>query len=161
MTELRRAIDLPAPPAVVWDRLWDIAALARCIPGCDGVEPVEEGRRYRATVRDRVGPFRIAVPLDVAVEATPPSRLAVTAAGRDATLGSPVKVALTVSVEPRDGGTRLEMTGRVDVAGKLASLGQGVIARRTSDALDQFAANLAGLFRTLETGGPPAGRPSS
>ena len=32
--------------------------------------------------------------------------------------------------------------------GKLAALGQGVIQRRIKDVLDQFAANLAALFRS-------------
>lgn len=151
MTELRRVIELPAAPAVVWERLWDIAALASCIPGCDGVEPVEERKRYRATIRDRVGPFRIAIPLDVAVEAAAPDQLSVTASGRDATLGSPVKVGLKVSLEARpDGGSRLLVDGRADIGGKLAALGQGVIQRKTKDVLDQFAANLETLFRSTD-----------
>jgi hypothetical protein len=149
LTELRRVIDLPASPALVWERLWDIAALARCIPGCDGVEPVEDRRRYRTTIRDRVGPFRIAIPMDVTVDDTVPNRLSVTASGRDAALGSPVKVGLTVTLEGRsDGGSRLHVDGRADIAGKLAALGQGVIQRKTKDALDQFATNLEAMFRT-------------
>jgi len=148
LTELRRVIELPAAPAVVWERLWDIPALARCIPGCDGVEPVEERKRYRTTIRDRVGPFRIAIPLDVTIDDTAPDRLSLSAIGRDASLGSPVKVGLTVTLERRpDGGSRLRMDGQADIAGKLAALGQGVIQRKTRDVLDQFAINLEALFR--------------
>jgi carbon monoxide dehydrogenase subunit G len=147
VTELRRVIELRAAPAVVWARLWDISALASCIPGCDGVEPVEERKRYRATIRDRVGPFRIAIPLDVTVEATTPNHLSVIATGRDATLGSPVKVGLTVTLEPRpDGGSCLRVNGQADSGGKLAALGQSVIQRKTRDVLDQFATNLEALF---------------
>jgi carbon monoxide dehydrogenase subunit G len=147
VTELKRVIELPAPPAIVWERLWDISALARCIPGCDGVEAVEERKRYRATIRDRVGPFRIAIPLDVRVDDTALDRLSVTATGRDATLGSPVKVGLTVILEGRaEGGSRLRVDGQADIAGKLAALGQGVIQRKTRDVLDQFATNLEALF---------------
>jgi carbon monoxide dehydrogenase subunit G len=152
LTELRRVIELPAAPALVWERLWDIPALARCIPGCDGVEPVEERKRYRTTIRDRVGPFRIAIPLDVTVDDTKPDRLSLSATGRDASLGSPVKVGLvglTVTLEELpQGGSRLRMDGHADIAGKLAALGQGVIQRKTKDVLDQFAINLEALFRT-------------
>jgi uncharacterized protein len=148
VTELRRVIELPASPAVVRERLWDIAALARCIPGCDGIESVEERKRYRTTIRDRVGPFRIAIPLDVTVDDTAPDRLSVNATGRDAALGSPVKVALTVTLEGQpEGGSRLRMDGQAEIAGKLAALGQGVIQRKTKDVLDQFATNLEALFR--------------
>jgi uncharacterized protein len=145
--ELRRVIDLAAEPAAVWERLWDVPALAACIPGCDAVETVEAQRRYRATIRDKVGPFRIAIPLEVAVETTPPTRLAVTASGRDSVLGSPVKLTLVASVEPAgNGGTRLALEGQGEVGGKLAALGQGVIDRKTRDILDRFAANLTAWF---------------
>jgi carbon monoxide dehydrogenase subunit G len=147
LIELRRVIDLAAAPDVVWRRLWDVPALARCIPGCEGVETVEAQRRYRATIRDRVGPFRIAIPLDVQVDATPPTRLSVKAAGRDSVLGSPVTVALAVTLTPAGaGGSRLAVEGQADVGGKLAALGQGVIDRKTREILDRFAGNLAGLF---------------
>ena len=156
MSELHRVIDLPSPPGMVWERLWDVPALARCIPGCGDVEAVDDRRHYRATIRERVGPFRIAVPLDILVAASPPERLAVSASGRDATLGSPVKVALTVALSGNGtGGTSLALDGQIHVAGKLATLGQGVVERRTRDALDQFAANLAELFRSPD-GAPPA-----
>ncbi len=147
LTELRRVIDLSAPPPAVWERLWDIHALAGCIPGCGDVEALEERRRYRATIRDRVGPFRIAIPLEILVEASPPERLVVAASGRDSTLGSPVKVGLTVTLARLEaGGTRLGLDGQAQIGGKLATLGQSVIQRRTRDVLDQFAANLAALF---------------
>jgi hypothetical protein len=147
MIVLRRVIALPAPPEAVWRRLWDVEALAGCVPGCERVETIEAQRRYRATIRDRVGPFRVTIPLEVEVEPAPPARLTITASGRDATLGSPVRLALVTTVEPADGGgTRLTLDGEGDVGGKLAALGQGVIDRRTRDVLDRFATNLAGLF---------------
>ena len=147
MIDLRRRIDLAVPPRAVWERLWDIDALARCIPGCGDVESIEEHRHYRATIRERVGPFRIAIPLEIRVEAIPPERLTVAASGRDTALGSPVKIGLAVTLVGDDaGGTRLEVDGQAQIAGKLATLGQSVIQRKTRDALDQFAANLEALF---------------
>ena len=133
----------------MWERLWDIPALAGCIPGCGDVETIEERRRYRATIRDKVGPFRIAIPLEILVEASSPERLVVSASGRDSTLGSPVKVALAVTLAGDAAGeTHLALDGQAQIGGKLATLGQGVIQRRTKDVLDQFAANLAALFRS-------------
>ena len=147
LIELRRVIELGVEPAVVWDRLWDVPVLAACIPGCDAVETVEAQRRYRATIRDKVGPFRIAIPLEVAVDPTPPTRLALTATGRDAVLGSPITLSLVATVAAgAPGGTRLALEGRGEVGGKLAALGQGVIERKTRDILDRFATNLTALF---------------
>ena len=169
MIELRRLLDLSAPPATVWETLWDVPALAHCIPGCGDVTAIEERKRYRATVRDRVGPFTITIPLDVTVtasdhtprtradgvhrvearnDAAPASTLTVRAAGRDSALGSPVTVALTVTLEPSDGGTALAIDGRAEVGGKLATLGQGVVQRKTRDILDRFATNLTALLQS-------------
>jgi carbon monoxide dehydrogenase subunit G len=146
MIPLRSVIELAAAPGVVWRRLWDVPRLAACIPGCGAVETVETERRYRATIRDRLGPFRIAIPLDVRVDAAPPTRLALAASGRDAMLGSPVAVQITVTLDPAGDGTRLTLVGHADVGGKLAALGQGVIERKTRETLDGFATNLAALF---------------
>jgi carbon monoxide dehydrogenase subunit G len=148
MIGLQRVVELAAGPSEVWRTLWDVPALARCIPGCGDVETAEAARRYRATVRDRVGPFTIAIPLEIVVDsALPLARLAVTASGRDSTLGSPVTVRLTASLEPTTaGGTRLAIEGTASVGGKLAALGQAVIQRRTRDILDQFANNLTALL---------------
>jgi uncharacterized protein len=146
--DLARVIELTAAPQDVWDTLWDIPRLARCIPGCDDVQEVEPGRRYRATVRERVGPFKVAIPLDIRIEASEaPTRLAVTASGRDSMLASPVKVSMSVALAPGGGGTSLALMGKAEVGGKLAALGQGVIQRKTRDVLDQFATNLGALLR--------------
>lgn len=148
MIDLARVMELPAPPAKVWETLWDIPALARCIPGCEDVREIEPGRRYRATVRERVGPFSVTIPLEVVVEAAvDPQRLSVTATGRDSAVGSPVKVTLTAVLDGVEGRTRLTLDGRADVGGKLAALGQGVIQRRARDILDTFAKNLDRLLR--------------
>ncbi len=152
MIDLRRDIDLPAPAGDVWAALWDVPALARCIPGCGDVETIEEGRRYRATIRDKVGPFRIGVLLEVSVDPSPPTTLAVSATGRDSVLGSPVSVDLMVTLDARGAGTRLSIAGRGDVGGKLATLGQAVIQRKSKNVLDQFALNLEQRLRAGSDG---------
>ena len=147
MIELRRDIRLAVTPGEAWQTLWDISALAACIPGCEDVQEIEARRRYRATLRDRVGPFKVTIPLDVVVDSIiDGSRLSVTASGRDSILGSPVKVQLTVSLEPAEGGARLALHGAGEVGGKLAALGQAVTQRKTRDTLDRFATNLQRLL---------------
>ncbi len=143
MIALERTIELPVTPDVAWRTLWDVPALAACIPGCESVEEIVPRQRYRAIVRDRVGPFKVTIPLDVTVrEIVEPERLTVAASGRDSTLGSPVKVEVTVTLEPTGQGTRLSLRGAGDVGGKLAALGQAVTQRKTRDTLDGFVTNL-------------------
>lgn len=147
MIELQRTIDLGVSPEAAWQTLWDIRALAGCLPGCEDVQEIEPRRRYRATVRDRLGPFRVTIPLEVVVGAVVEgTSLAVTASGRDSALGSPVKVELAVALERAEGGARLSLRGAAEVGGKLAALGQAVTQRKTRDTLDRFATNLQRLF---------------
>ena len=143
MIDLARTIDLPVPPAEAWTALWDVPAVARCLPGFHEVQELEPQRRYRATVKDKVGPFSVAVTLDVTVEASEAEhRLRVSAAGRDSVLGSPVRLSMTAALRPAAGGCQLVLDGHAEVGGKLAALGQAVIHRKTRDVLDTFARNL-------------------
>jgi carbon monoxide dehydrogenase subunit G len=143
MITINRDIDVRVPPATVWATLWDVAAVARCLPGCGEIVELEPRRHYRATIRDRVGPFTVTVPLEVTVhDVVDGQRLSLQASGRDATLGSPVRMSLAVSVAPADGGARLTLDGAGEIGGKLAALGQAVTRRKARETLDRFAANL-------------------
>jgi len=147
--DFARAVDLPIAVADAWRALWDVRGVARCLPGCQDVEEVEPQRRYRATVKDRVGPFSVAVLLDVAVESSEADRrLRIDATGRDSVLGSPVRMSLTARLTPEPaGGSRLTLDGRAEVGGKLAALGQAVIHRKTRDVLDAFARQLGEMLQ--------------
>ncbi|MGH8697364.1 MAG: CoxG family protein [Burkholderiales bacterium] len=148
MIEIARTIDLPMTPDDAWAALWDVPRVARCLPGCQEVTEVEPRRRYRASVKDRVGPFTVTIPLDVTVEPSDAERLlGVHATGRDSILGSPVRMSLTARLTPGEGGgSRLTLDGQAEVGGKLAALGQAVIHRKTRDILDAFARQLGELL---------------
>ncbi|MBI1735173.1 MAG: hypothetical protein HYR51_08370 [Candidatus Rokubacteria bacterium] len=147
MIALNRVIDLPVSREKTWALLWDVPALAGCLPGCEDVGEIEPRRRYRATIRDRVGPFRVSIPLDVAVESVVDGeRLTLAASGRDSALGSPVKIRLAVALADADGGVRLTLDGEGEFGGKLAALGQAVATRKARETLDRFAENLTRLL---------------
>lgn len=150
MIDLARTIDLPLAPDAAWAALWDVPEVARCLPGCQAVEEVEPRRRYRATMKDRVGPFSVTIPVDVTVEPSDTEhRMSVNASGRDSILGSPVKMMLTASLTPgTNGGSRLTLDGHAEVGGKLAALGQAVIHRKTRDVLDVFARQLGEMLKS-------------
>jgi uncharacterized protein len=146
--DIARTIDLPVTPAEAWTALWDVPAVARCLPGCEDVQEIEPQHRYRATVRDKVGPFSVVITLDVTVNPSEAEHLLrVTATGRDSILGSPVRMSMTACLTPgAAGGSHLVLDGRAEVGGKLAALGQAVIHRKTRDVLDTFARNLGTML---------------
>ena len=154
MIDFARVIAVPLAPSEVWSALWDVPKLERCIPGCQDAQEVEPRRRYRTTVRERVGPYAVEIPFEVVVDELETGvRLAVKASGRDPVLSSLVKVSMIVGLAGQDAGTSLTLQGKLEVGGKLAALGQGVLQRKTHDILGEFAANLE---RLLKGQGEPA-----
>src|SRR4051812_21085189 len=61
-------VSIPAPVAEVWDFVWQTEQLAACVPGCTGVETLEPGKRYRATMSDHIGPYKIEAEMEIVVE---------------------------------------------------------------------------------------------
>ena len=136
-----RHITLDVPRQAVWDFLWDMARLTPCIPGCTGVEVITPYQRYQATVQDRVGPFKVRVPLTIEVlAATAPERLVARASGKDSTVQSLVKVEVDLTLrETVPTSTLLQLSANVTVFGKLGTLGHSIIVRRGEAIMDQFA----------------------
>jgi carbon monoxide dehydrogenase subunit G len=148
MIDLARVIELPVATSEVWSALWDVQQMARCIPSCQDAEEVEARQRYRATIRDRVGPYQVEIPIDVSVdELDAGTRLAVKASGRDTVLSSHVKVSMIIALAPNGAGTSLTLHGKAEVGGKVAALGRSVVQRKTHDVLSEFAVNLDRLFK--------------
>jgi carbon monoxide dehydrogenase subunit G len=149
-----REIPIAAPSPVVWAFLWDVPRLAACIPGARDVRTVEDGKRYAAVVAERVGPFKLQVPLDIEVlDVDPPRRLRARAGGRDPAVDGLVKVELEVTLQPVDGGTALTLAADVAVLGKLGTLGHSVIVRRATEIVDRFG---VAVRAALEADATPA-----
>jgi carbon monoxide dehydrogenase subunit G len=133
------AVDVPRQ--VVWDFLWDTARLTSCIPGCERVEALVPYQRYRATVRDRVGPFKVQVPLEINVlAALAPERLAARAQGKDTAVQSLVTVEVDLTLLATTSTTTLlQFSADVAVLGTLGTLGHSIIVRRGNAIIDQLA----------------------
>ena len=136
-----KQVTVDVPRQAVWDFLWDMARLTPCIPGCTGVEAITPYQRYQATVQDRVGPFKVRVPLEIEVlVATAPERLVARASGKDSTVQSLVKVEVDLTLrETVPTSTVLQLSADVTVFGKLGTLGHSIIVRRGEAIIDQFA----------------------
>lgn len=137
-------ITVDTPRQVVWDFLWDVPRLVACVPGCDGVEEIEPQKRYQTTVNEKVGPFRVTVPLTIeVVENTAPERIVAHASGKDTMVQSHVKVDLDVTlIEVEAQITELQMGAEVAVLGKLGTLGHSVIVRKGNEIVSQFVSAL-------------------
>ena len=138
---IEKAVVVAGRPEQLWDLLWDVERIAGCIRGTSDVRTVEPERRYTATVTQKVGPFGVSFPLAIEVtERQPPSSLTVEASGRDPKLGSRLKATMHIALAAADDErTRLSIDTTIALQGRLASLGQGIIARKADEELAWFS----------------------
>jgi uncharacterized protein len=141
--KIEKEITVDVPPERVWTFLWDVERVARCLPGAGDVRTVVPHERYTAVVSERVGPFKVSFPLEIqVVEAEPGRRLKAVASGRDAAMGSALKVTLDLQLAPAGDGTRLLIASDANIQGKLGVLGHGIIQQRADGLITQFAQSM-------------------
>ena len=135
-----REIPLTVEPGRVWDLLWDVGRVARCLPGAKAIREVIPHQRYEALVDERVGPFTMRFPLEIEVlEADPPRRLKAQAAGRDPKLGTALRVTFELAVDRAGKGSRLVINADITILGTFAALGQGMIQQKAEGTMTRFA----------------------
>ncbi len=138
--KFEKTVTVKAPREAVWKFLWDVPRVAACLPGCKGAQVVEEGKRYTATVGQRVGPFKVEFPLSVEVlESRPPEYLKARAGGKDAKVDGLVKVELDLQLVEASGGTEMRLSTDVAILGKLGTLGHSVVVRKGDEVVTKFA----------------------
>lgn len=139
--KIEKQIIVDGGPEEIWELLWDVERIAGCIRGTSDVRTIEPEQSYSAMVTQKVGPFAVSFPLAISVvDRRPPSSLTVAASGRDARLGSRMKATLELALAPADGDrTSLTIDATIALQGRLASLGQGIVARKADEELAAFS----------------------
>lgn len=147
-------VSLPADAA--WALLTDVERIAPCMPGAQltGVE----GDQYQGTVKVKVGPVTVLYRGVASFEDLDAgTRTAVLkAAGRDTHGQGTADALITAELEPEGEGTRVTVTTRLSVTGKVAQFGKGVIQDVSKKLLAQFVARLEA---DLAEGRQPTGAP--
>jgi uncharacterized protein len=124
----------------VWRFIWDVDRFIACVPGCKEAKTIEEGKLYSALMVEKVGPFRVEFPMKIEVlERKEGSHIKAQASGADNKIGSRMKVDLEVTLTGQNNKTVLSFVASVDILGKMAALGHGIIKRKADQVLEQFA----------------------
>lgn len=156
--ELTHSFNAEVPPEIVWQVLWDVQALAHCLPGCEGVTVQAEGKLYTAHVRRKISAFSITFDLAIDVVDSEVNRLInLDVSGRDKRLRSEFRQSLLVRLSPvRDGATKIEITTMIRLQGLLASLGKNLVSMQFFQVLDDFAENLDAAIKSRVAQAAPA-----
>jgi carbon monoxide dehydrogenase subunit G len=145
--EFENNFAVTAPIDEVWDTLLDVERVAPCVPGAQVLERSGEDA-YKVGIKVKVGPVSMQYKGDVEiVERDPEDHRAVMSAKAKETRGQGTANA-RVEMRLAQEGKRTEGTIATDVqlSGKAAAMGQGVIQDVSTRLVDTFADNLAKML---------------
>lgn len=133
---------LPKDRATVYAALNDPDVLKRCIPGCEELEKVSDNE-FAAVVRMELGPVKARFKGKVRLEdLNPPEGYRIAGEGEGGVAGF-AKGGAKVDLEEVPDGTKLSYRAEASVGGKIAQLGQRLLAGSAKKIADKFFANFA------------------
>ncbi|HLM19004.1 MAG TPA: SRPBCC family protein [Acidimicrobiia bacterium] len=133
-------VEVPIEEA--WRVLLDLERIAPCLPGAQLTEV--EGDEYRGTVKIKVGPitaqYKGVAKIEEADEAN--RKVVLQAEGRDTRGQGNASATVTATLVPEGDATTVNIDTDLNITGKVAQFGRGVMADVSSKLLGQFADNL-------------------
>lgn len=127
---------LKGPREKVWKALIDPEIIARCIPGCQKLEPAG-GDSYNATLTVGIASIKGNYTGSVKLEdKTPPSHYKMIVSGKSAQ--GFVKGEGTIDLSEAEGQTIINYAGDVQIGGTLASVGQRMVQSAAKMMASQF-----------------------
>lgn len=137
---------LPGTPQQVWDLLNDPQRLAKCLPGCERLDP-DGPDRYKAAIKFALaavsGSYAGSVEL---AEKNPPRSLRLKLEGKG--LPGFVKGEGHLQLSASGGRTEVSYTGEANVGGMIAAVGQRMIEGAAKKIIQQFFESAAKLLST-------------
>jgi carbon monoxide dehydrogenase subunit G len=155
--EFQNEFDVKAPINEVWDTMLDVERVAPCVPGAEVLERTGEDA-YKVGIKVKVGPVSMQYRGEVEITDKDPSThtATMTARAREArgqgTANANVKMSLSGDTDATHGSIATE----VQLSGRAAAMGQGVIRDVSAKIVDQFAENLAQMLGGGGEGEAPA-----
>ena len=155
---LDHEFSVPAPPAQVWKAVIDPEEVAPCMPGATLTKV--EGETFAGNVKVKLGPISLTykgsgefVETDEAAR-----KIVIKASGKDARGGGTAAATVTVTLSEEGSGTKGTVATDLNVTGRPAQFGRGMISEVGGKILDQFAANLAAKLSGADQATAPAGQ---
>jgi carbon monoxide dehydrogenase subunit G len=140
--ELKDTFTVDVPPDRLWEVLTDVERIAPCVPGFE-LEEVDEPD-YRGRMKIKVGAIQMQYDATITfAERDDTARRAVLKVkGKERRGPGAVDATTTAVLSGSDGGTTAEMVTDVQVTGRIAQFGRGIIADVSSRLTERFVDNL-------------------
>jgi carbon monoxide dehydrogenase subunit G len=137
---LEHAFEVAAPVETVWGLLLDLERVAPCLPGGEVTEKIDD-RTYKANVKVKLGPMQLTYRGDITItEADEAERRTVMQAKASEARGQgTARATITTRLAAHEGGTRAEVTTDLDLTGRVAQMGRGIVSDVSNRLMGQFA----------------------
>ena len=150
--KLDKSFPMECAPAIAWEFLQDVEAVAGCMPGANITEKVDE-TRHKGTVKVKVGPATMSFRGEVEVRDIEPEKrsLRLIGKGTDSTGSSGASMDLVARIDDADGGLcELVGSSEVTMSGKAAAFGGRMMNSVADRILQQFAENFGNRVAALQ-----------
>lgn len=140
--ELRHEFVIPVDLKRTWLAMLDIQGIAECFPGAELVE--SDGETFHGKVRVKLGPISLAYQGRATFEEKDEAnhRLRMRAEGRDARGSGNASALVVAELREVAGGTEVELNTDLNITGKPAQFGRGVMSDVSNKILGEFVANM-------------------
>lgn len=149
--KFENSFEIAVPPATAWETLTDIERVSPCLPGAELLEIRDN--EFHGLITLRFGPITAAYTGTARFDEIDEGarRVVILASGRDRHGQGTAKARIEAQLTETDAGTRVDMSQDVELTGKAAQFGRGVLPDISREILGQFADNLS---RTALGGAP-------
>ena len=146
--EMDHSFTVPVPPERAWDVLLDVERIAPCMPGATVDE--FDGEVVTGRIKVKVGPVSLTYRGTAKfTERDPEAKVIVLeASGKETRGAGTASATVRATLEPESGGeaTKASMHTTMNVTGRPAQFGRGVMAEVGGKLVEQFAQNLRQLI---------------
>jgi carbon monoxide dehydrogenase subunit G len=134
-------LTITRPVEKVWEFLWDVEKLSRCIPGCQSVKTIKEREKYELTIKDSVGPISVQFEMLADVKKLEPlKRIEIAMEGKDKAGG--VRQTMALALTPKGNETEIGFHTDVNVFGRLGTLGYPFVKKKAETVIKEFGDNV-------------------
>ncbi len=159
--QLEHSFTVPVGIDDAWKVLLDIERIAPCMPGA-ALDSVD-GDNFTGTVKVKLGPIGLTYKgkASFTEKDADAHRAVIDAQGRDARGNGTASAKVTATLTEQGAETKVDVVTDLDITGKPAQFGRGVMADVGNKLIGQFADCLAGKLSGGEPAEQPAPEPAS
>lgn len=155
--QIRSNFSVPLSPEETWNSLLDFQRVAAAMPGARLDEV--KGEEVKGSVTVKLGPMRVEYRGTARVDASDPDRreLRMVASGDETRGTGSAKADIVAQLSPLEQGTTVDIVADLDITGRPAQMGAGLIQDVAKRLTDEFAERLR---QDLMTASPEPEAPS-